>query len=145
MYFLDFNICNQTCCIEEFKYSIKKTVSKSLFMRLKPWPTNFSVAVNTSPTLNHVDKTRENNSLNHRDVKVSQDLASVSPSTASSCSSIPTTTVMTMQQCANGGNGNGSITRYSQHLGKIYEYIYIYMYSNYLVKSLVIKWTSSCS
>ena len=84
----------------------------------------FSVAVNTSPTLNHVDKTRENNSfnqnnsLNHRDVKVSQDLASVSPSTASSCSSIPTTTVMTMQQCANGGNGNGSITRYSQHLGK---------------------------
>ena len=93
-------------------------------MRLKPWPKNFSVAVNTSPTLNHVDKTRENNSfnqnnsLNHRDVKVSQDLASVSPSTASSCSSIPTTTVMTMQQCANGGNGNGSITRYSQHLGK---------------------------
>ena len=78
----------------------------------------FSVAVNTSPTLNHVDKTREINSLNHRDVKVSQDLASVSPSTASSCSSIPTTTVMTMQQCANGGNGNGSITRYSQHLGK---------------------------
>ena len=100
-------------------YSIKKTCLQNLSLcDYNLVQKNFSVAVNTSPTLNHVDKIRENNSLNHRDVKVSQDLASVSPSTASSCSSIPTTTVMTMQQCANGGNGNGSITRYSQHLGK---------------------------
>ena len=76
-----------------------------------------SVAVNTSPTLNHCENKTQNNSSSA--VKMNnRELASVSPSTASSCSSIPTTTVMTMQQCSNGNGNNGSLTRYSQHLGK---------------------------
>ena len=88
--------------------------SASDLLKHKYTVSHSSVAVNTSPTLNHVDKTQN---LSNQ-VKVCHDLASVSPSTASSCSSIPTTTVMTMQQCTNGGTGNGSLTRYSQHLGK---------------------------
>ena len=103
------------------------SVSSGELVKHKYTVSHSSVAVMTSPTLN-IEKINNHNNQESAFVKVpvphlnnrsaDHEMASVSPSTASSCSSIPTTTVMTMQQCNNGNGNNGSLTRYSQHLGK---------------------------
>ena len=84
-----------------------------------------SVAVMTSPTLNGANNgvlVMESNGKNGNKNKTTSDgLDSVSPSTASSCSSIPATTVIASQH-SNGATDTllrtGSMSHYGQHLGK---------------------------
>ena len=82
-----------------------------------------SVAVMTSPTLNNGNNVTSNNvnvlENNVKNNNGSELMDSISPSTASSCSSIPNAAVMTSQH-NNGTLRNGSLGRYSQSYGKIH-------------------------